>query len=635
MKMHLMKKRIIYCMIIFILCFGMLFTRLGYVTFILANTINPLADELWSREIPVNSSRGIIYDRNGKVIVGNELALSVAVMPRQITDKEKTAKTLANILECDYKKILEYLNKNVSVQWIKPEGRRISYEKAVNIVNLNLDGVYIVSDSKRSYPYGTTLAQTLGFCGIDGDGLSGIEYYYNDYLKSGSGSLSIYTDAKGHIMNDMTSYYESATAGLDLYLTIDIELQTIMDNVINNAVAMYNPDQVMGLMMDVETGEILAMTSYPYFDPSDYQSYSDEVINRNLPIFFAFEPGSTFKVLTFAAGLEESKFNLNERFYDPGYRVVSGVRIKDWKAGGHGEETFLEVIQNSCNPGFMEIGERLGVETFYKYLQAFGYGEKTGIDLQGESKGILVNKKNAGPVELATMSFGQANAVTPLQLTTATIAAVNGGELLTPYILKNVKSYTNEVFYTGKKQVKRRVISEETSALMRYALECVVAKGTGRNAYVEGYRVGGKTGTAQKIGENGGYLSNNYILSFMGVAPMNNPKIACYLAVDNPKNVVQYGGVVTAPLVGQIMEQSLTYLGIERDYTNQISKEVRWGLDTKTYEVPNLIGQNKKSIKASHYYNYVYMGSGDLVVDQSPQAGEKVLEGGTIIVYLN
>ncbi len=418
MKHYLMKKRIVLFIYLSIIAFCAIFIRLGYISFKLSGIINPRAYDLWSREIPVNSGRGKIYDRNGNLIVGNKLTLSLASINKQVKDKVKTARILSELLECSFEKILAHLNKNVSVELIKPEGRKLDVEVARKINDLGIDGIYIVSDTSRYYPYGQTLAATLGFVGIDNDGLAGVEYIYNDYLKSKNGSLNVYTDAKGNIMPDMTSYYTSSNSGFDIYLTVDIEVQNILDNVINNAVARYNPDQVIGLVTNVKTGEILGMTSYPGFDPENYQDYDQSIYNRNLPIWMSFEPGSTFKFVTYSAGLEEKVFNLNEGFYDPGYRIVAGTRIRDWKAGGHGQETFLEVLQNSCNPGFMAIGERLGTDKLFGYIDAYGFGKKTGVDLLGESTGIVFNKNNVGPLELATSSFGEVNyRITPNTLT--------------------------------------------------------------------------------------------------------------------------------------------------------------------------------------------------------------------------
>ncbi len=631
---HILQKRIGIIIGLSIFLFVAIILKMGFITFFSANDINLKAYDLWSREIPISTSRGLILDRNGNVIVGNELCYTVCSINRQIEDVDKTASILGEILECESDKIKAHLVKNNSIEIIKPEGRRIDEEKAKRIIKANLKGIYVTSDSKRVYPYGSMLAQVVGFCGIDMDGLSGIEYMYNDYLKSQTGSLSIYTDAKGNLMHDMISKFNEATPGMNVYLTIDLELQKIMDGVVNKAVSLYNPKQIMGLMVSCKTGEILAMTSYPYYEPSHYQDYDPQIYNRNLPIFNQFELGSTFKILTYSIALEEGLFDLNDHIYCGGSSVVGDRKIRCWKAGGHGSQTFLEGIENSCNVCFMELGRRIGVDKFYEYLEKYSMLEKTGIDLQGEGSSIVVKKENCGPVELATQAFGQSSAYTPIQLSMAAIAAVNGGNLLQPYILKKLETYANEVVYEKNKIVKNEVISDKTSDLMKYALESVCALGTGRNAFIEGYRVGGKTGTAQVISSSGGYEQGHYILSFLGMAPMNDPEILCYLAIDKPQNCTQYGGVVAAPLVGEIMEQALTYLGVNRDYDNQIEKNLRWYLDTPTYKVENYIGKTKKEIKNTSFYNFVYYGEGDKVIYQSPNEGEKIKQGDTIMLYM-
>ena len=634
-KDFLVKKRTIVMLYIFVILSLVLIVRLAYVVFFESDKIKPMAYDQWTRDIPIEGKRGNIYDRNGRMIVGNVLSPSVAVIKRQITDKDKVVKKLAEILECDEKVILRHVEKNVSVELIKPEGRRITEHQANAIINLNLDGVYVVGDTKRYYPYGDTLSHILGFTGVDNQGIVGIEYMYDSYLKGENGALSIYTDAKGRLLPDMVSYYNEASQGFDLYLTIDINIQLIVENIIEEAVEKYNPDEMTIIVEDPNNGEILAMASYPNFDPANWKDYPQEVYNRNIAIWKSFEPGSTFKIVTFSAGVEENKIRLSDTFYDPGYTIVSGVRIKDWKAGGHGSQTFLEVLQNSCNPGFMEIGFRLGKTKLFEYIHSYGFGEKTGIDLLGEAKGIVFKEGNVGPVELATSSFGQGNSATPIQLTNAMSAAINGGELLKPYVLKSIKNETGDIVLENSKTVRRKVISKNTSDIMRYSLENVSALGTGRNAYVDGYRVGGKTGTAQKVGSNGQYMQGNYILSFLGAAPMNDPKAVVYLAIDNPKNTIQYGGVVAAPMVGDIFEQILPILGVKKDYKNQIEKELRWFIDTPYYNVPNFISLDKSKIKTSPYYNYLYIGNGNIVIDQEPAYGERIPEGGTIILYLD
>ena len=487
-------KRVLIVSYLFIMAFTCLVVRLGYIKISMNEEYYMKALELWTRTAPVEGARGNIYDRNGKLIVGSELRPTLICIPSQVKNKNQVARSLSKILNCEENDVLKHLNKNVSVEIIKPVGQKISIEQATEVAKCRFKGIYIVADTVRYYPYGTLLAHVLGFVGIDNQGLSGIEYQYNDYLKGSKGGINIFTDAHGTNIGDLTSYYESANSGNDLYLTIDLDIQLSLERVISNSTSMYNPEQVSGIVMDPTTSEILAMASYPTFEPGNYQNYSPDVYNRNLAIWSNYEPGSVFKIVTYSAGLEEKKFTLDETFYDPGYRIISGVRIKDWKAGGHGKETFLEVIQYSCNPGFMEIGERLGVEKLFEYIKAYGFGKKTGIDILGESSGIIFKEENVGPVELATSSFGQGNSVTMLQMINATSASINGGILNKPYIVLKVCN-DNKVIYEGKKEQIRRVISEETSMKMRHALECVASLGTARSGYIPGYRVGGKTGT--------------------------------------------------------------------------------------------------------------------------------------------
>lgn len=629
----IMQKRLKFLMIILSVLIIALVIRLAFVQFVSSKEIIEKAYDLWSRNIPVEGQRGIIYDRNGKPIVNNKLAPSVGVIPRQIENKEEVAQFLSEVLEVEYDEILRHITKNVSVEMIKPEGRKLTIEQAKKIIDKNYKGVYIVGDTRRNYLYDNYLAHVLGFVGIDNQGITGIEYIYDDYLMGSHGHSSYFTDAKGGALSQLYGIYEAPTKGMDIYLTIDIDLQILLERVLENTNARYQPDQMLGLMMNPKTGEILAMASYPSYDPENYQAYDQEIYNRNLPIWMSFEPGSTFKIVTFSAGLEEGVFKLDDTFYDPGYKMIGKTRIKDWKAGGHGLQTFLEVIQNSCNPGFMEIGERLGKERLFSYIEKYGFGKKTGVDLLGESTGIVFDLDNVGPVELATASFGQGNSVTPIQLVNATSAAINGGILYQPYVLKEVRMpITNELIYEQKPKPIRRVISEETSKLMRYALENVVAKGTGRNAFIDGYRVGGKTGTAQKA-VDGVYLENNYILSFVGAAPMNDPKLVVYVAIDNPKNTIQYGGVVAAPIVKEIMQEALQILGIPKQ-KDQIEKDLRWGLDIRYYVVPDLIGKKKNELPPAIYYRYEFLGEGNVVKFQSPEPYEKIPEGSTILLYM-
>ena len=384
--------------------------------------------------------------------------------------------------------------------------------------------------------------------------------------------------------------------------------------------------------MNPNTGEILGMSSRPDYNPENYQQVAPEVYNQNKPVWMQYEPGSTFKIITLAAALEEGKVDLQkDTFNDPGHIEVSGHRLRCWKKGGHGQQTFLEVVQNSCNPGFVVLGERLGKNKLFDYIEDFGFGQKTGIDLQGEAKGILFNRDRVGPLELATTAFGQGVSVTPLQQVVAVSAAINGGYLYQPFIAKEwLDPVTGLTIAQQPPILRRQVISSETSKEVRNALEHVVAKGTGKGAFVEGYRVGGKTGTAQKA-VGGRYLENNHIVSFIGFAPADDPQIVVYVAIDNPKETVQFGGVVAAPIVGQIIGDSLRAMGVEKR-TDQIEKERLW-TDTPLIEVPDLIGRTRRDINQSYYdLRLDSSGKGDVVLAQAPEPGVKVAINSTIRV---
>ena len=618
--------------LIFIFAFTAIMVRFAYVKIIKGNSYYSLALDLWTREAPTKGVRGNIYDRNGNLIVGSYLTPTIVAVPKQVEDKEKAASILANILEVNKQDILKHLNKKVSVEIIKPEGRYISIDQATRIINKNIKGIYVVCDSKRSYPYNEMLAPIVGVVGSDNQGITGIEYIYDSYLKGSLGGLQIYTDAHGNTIDDLSSYYKPALSGADVYLTIDLKIQLILERLLDNAYVKYNYDEAIMIAVNPKTSEVLGMASRPTFNPEKYLDYEEEVYNRNLPIWKCYEPGSVQKIITYAAGLEENVFQIDEIYHDPGYLVIDGTKIRDWKAGGHGTETYLQVIQNSCNPGFMTIGLRLGKERLFKYIRDFGLGQKTGIDLLGESSGILFNEEKIGNVELATASFGQGNAVTAIQLVNAASAAVNGGVLHQPYILDKIVK-NDEIILNKEPKIIRRVISEETSNKVCYALESVASLGTARGAYIDGYRVGGKTGTAQ-IAENGGYVDGKYILSFMGIAPMNDPEIMIYLAITNPKNTIQYGGVVCAPIVKEALQESFQVLKILPS-DGGIPIDARWYIDKKIYLVEDYIGMNVSKLPYTSKYNFIVEGNGSKIVAQVPSVGERLIEGGSVILYTN
>ncbi|WP_163970749.1 stage V sporulation protein D [Oceanobacillus halotolerans] len=629
------RRRIVTVFLFGILLFGIIDVRLGYVQFVIGDKLAERANESWSRDIEFRPERGNILDESGEILAENVTAPSVVVVPSQIENPQDVAEKLASILDLTVDEAYDYVSQNESSVRIHPEGRKISEKQETAIKTLNLDGVYLAKDSKRHYPYGDDLSHVLGFAGIDNQGLTGLEAYYDDELSGEKGSLSYYSDAKGGRLEQLADTYEPPKDGSHLKTTINSKVQTIIERELDIATAKYNPDGALAIAVDPKTGGVLGMTSRPNFNPENYQEVDSDVYNRNLPIWSTYEPGSTFKIITLASALEEDQVDLREdEFHDDGDISVEGTELHCWKTGGHGHQSYLEVVMNSCNPGFVELGTELGEEKLFSYIEDFGFGEKTGIDLQGEENGILFSPDQVGPVELATTSFGQGVSVTPIQQVMAVSAVVNGGYLYKPYIAKEfIDPQTNETIKKIEPSLKRRVISGSTSKEVRVALEHVVAEGTGRSAYVDGYRVGGKTGTAQKVGPDGTYMENNYVLSFIGFAPADDPEIVVYVAIDNPKDTIQFGGQVAAPIVGTIIGDSLRAMEVEpRD--DGLEKDYQWP-DQPKVEVPDLVGLRKEDL--NEYMTNLSIetsGSGDYIIDQAPSAGSMLEEGEKIRIYL-
>ena len=409
--------RIKIVMLVIFLFFILIIGKVFYIQVFEYEKLNNYATSLWSRNLPIEANRGKIYDRNGVVLADNITTTSLVLIPNQIEDKEKTAELIAPILGITYEDMYKHVSVKSSIERVHPEGRRLDYETADKINDLDLPGVYLLKESKRYYPYGSMLAHTLGFVGIDNQGLSGLELMYDDYLTGSYGAIKFFSDAKGNKL-ELSEVYEQPQDGIDVYLTVDYNIQVALESELDNAISKYNPDQALGIVMNPKTGEILAIASRPTFEPSNYQDYSSEIINRNLPIWMTYEPGSTFKIITLATALEENIVNLEEEhFYDSGSVKVGGATIHCWKHGGHGDQTFLQVVENSCNPGFVELGLRIGKETLFDYIDKFGFGSVTGIDLNGEANGIIFDKDKIGDLELATTAFGQGVSVTPIHLT--------------------------------------------------------------------------------------------------------------------------------------------------------------------------------------------------------------------------
>ena len=620
-------------LVFFIFFFLVIIIRVFYIEIFEYKELASLADDLWSRDLPIEGDRGLILDRNGVVLADNITTTSLVSVPNQIKDKDKVSNDLAKILNVTKEEMDKHVYNNVSIERVHPEGRRLDYKIADKIENLHYDGVYLIRESKRYYPYKELLSHVLGYVGIDNQGLSGIEMMYDKYLTGESGAIRYYSDAKGNKL-ELSEIYLESTPGMNVYLTIDINIQIALERELDNVESTLEPDNSLAIVIDPNTGEILAMASRPTFNPNNYKKFSTEVLNRNLPIWMTYEPGSTFKIITMASAVEEKVINIfKDTFYDAGSVKIGGSRIGCWKSGGHGLQTYLQVLENSCNPGFVKLGQLLGKEKLFSYFDLFGFGEKTGIDLNGEGKGIIFPLNKVGELELVTSAFGQGISVTPIQQVVAVSSVVNGGNLYTPYIVKSVnESETEGIIIQNNPKLRRKTISKETSDIMKYALESVVAKGGGHYAYIEGYRIGGKTGTAQKV-ENGHYLVNNYIMSFMSIVPANDPKAVFYLAIDNPKHTALLSSYTTAPVARKVLLDIIDALNIPKQ-TGGIEAVHNWN-DPVYYTVPNVIGLTKREAeKKLLYYNVQYSGRGNIVISQSPSSGTTLEMGSGVRILL-
>ena len=626
-------ERIKITFLVMLILFIFIILRVFYIQVFDYKKLNEYASDLWSRDLPIEANRGLILDRNGVVLADNLTTTSLVLIPNQIKEKEKATEELAKILNVSYAEMKKHVYKKTSIERVHPEGRRLSYDIAEKISNLKLDGVYLVKEAKRYYPYGNLLSHSLGYVGIDNQGLSGLELEYDEYLTGKSGAIKYFSDAKGNKLN-VSDVYVEPQDGMNLYLTIDINIQKSIERELDNIVDMFSPDMALAVVMNPKTGEILGMGSRPDYNPNTYQKYSQDVLSRNLPVWSSYEPGSTFKIITMATSVEEKIIDIeNDHFYDSGSVNVDGSVLKCWKAGGHGDQTFLQVLQNSCNPGFVKLGQMLGKERLFSYIKKFGFGEKTGVDLNGEGQGILFPLERVGNVELSTTAFGQGVSVTPIQQVTAVSAVVNGGYLYKPYIVKSIaEKETNTIIQETSKTLVRKVISSETSTIMRHALESVVAKGGGKAAYIEGYRIGGKTGTAQKV-KDGRYMVGNYIMSFMSIVPSNDPEAVFYLAIDNPKNTALLSSYTTTPIARRVLLDIIDALDI-KEQKEGMEKDLEW-TDKIMYQVPNVIGKSvKEAKKLLSNFTIEYTGTGETVISQSPAANTKLEDRGTVRLLL-
>ncbi|MCI8939596.1 MAG: peptidoglycan glycosyltransferase [Dorea sp.] len=545
--------------------------RLVYLMVFDAEYYQKKAEDLHERERDIKAARGEIVDAKGTVLATNRTVCTISVIHSQITDPEGVIRALSDILEMDEDTVRSRVEKVSSIERIKTN---VDKETGDKIRNLELDGVKVDEDFKRYYPYNELASTVLGFTGGDNQGIIGLEVKYEDYLKGKNGKILTTTDARGIELEGVAEDRVEPVAGNTLQLSLDYNIQMYAQQMAEKVMEEKQADGVSIILMNPQNGELIAMVNVPEFNlndpftlPGGTEGMSEEekqnALNqmwRNRSINDTYEPGSIFKTVTAAACLEEGVVSLEDAFSCPGYYVVEDRKIRCHKVGGHGAETFVQGIQNSCNPVFINIGLRLGVDAFYGYYEQFGLLGNTGVDLPGEASTIMHNKANIGQVELATMSFGQSFQITPVQMAATVSSLINGGRRVTPHFGVRVLDKNGKVVETFEYEKGERILSEETSATMRMLLESVVSEGGGKNAAIEGYRIGGKTATSQTLPRS----ANKYISSFIGFAPADNPQVVGMCIIYNPQGVY-YGGTIAAPVIGTIFENVLPYLGIEKE----------------------------------------------------------------------
>ena len=564
---HHRKKLFIVFLISALLMVG-LCAQLGFLMIARSDHYSKMADELHKRERTIKAARGEIVDRNGTVIAANRTVCTVSVIHNQVTEPEKVIRELVRILELPEPEVRKKVEK-----WSSREIIRTNVQKSVGdqIMNLGLSGVKVDEDYKRYYPYGSLASKVLGFTGADNQGIIGLEVMYERYLKGRDGLILTTSDAKGTELQNAAEERVEPVPGNTLTVSLDVNIQKYAEQAAYQVMEKKGAKAVSVIVMNPRNGEIYAMVNVPEFDLNDPFTLNVESggltgtelqdarnkMWRNRCINDTYEPGSTFKIITAAAGLEAGVVHLDDRFSCPGFRIVEDRKIRCHKIGGHGGETFLQGAMNSCNPVFIDVGARLGVDSFYHYFEQFGLLGKTGIDLPGEAATIMHKKENMGLVELATVSFGQSFQITPIQLITTASSIINGGRRIAPHFAMNVESTDGTYYQKFSYPERMGVVSEATSETMRYILEQVVAEGSGKRAKLPGYRVGGKTATSEKLPRS----LKKYISSFLGFAPADDPQVIALITIDEPVGIY-YGGTIAAPVVADIFSNILPYLDI-------------------------------------------------------------------------
>ena len=572
LKPHMKRKILVVLVGVFAVAL-LLTVRLSYLMIAKSEYYMEIAEALHDRERSIKAKRGVIYDRNGVELASNKPVCSVSVIHSQITDEDAVVDALCGVLDLSEGEVRKKVQANTIREKIKSN---VDKEIADKLREMDLDGVMIDEDYKRYYPYDTLASKVLGFTGADNQGIVGIEVAYEETLAGVPGSILTMTDAHGYELENEAESRIEPIPGDNLHISIDVNIQKYAEQAATKVMKAKNAQRVSVVMMNPQNGEIYAMVNVPEYNLNEpytlvgmesYEGSKQDALNtmwRNFCINDTYEPGSTFKLVTAVAALDEGVVNLDDGFSCPGFRVVEDRRIRCHKVGGHGSETFAEGFKNSCNPVFMDVGARVGVSAMYENYEKLGLFEKTGVDLPGEASSIMHKQENVKAVELATMSFGQSFQITPLQLLRAASAAVNGGTLVTPHFGMYTTDEAGTVKETFQYNMEESAIEKETSETMKLLLESVVAEGSGNKAQIAGYRIGGKTATSEKLPRGNG----KYISSFLGFAPANNPQIIGIILIDEPEGIY-YGGTIAAPVMGEMFANILPYLGVEEDYTEQ------------------------------------------------------------------
>ncbi|NLL73851.1 MAG: PASTA domain-containing protein [Clostridiales bacterium] len=639
------KRNILIIVTVILLASMALTGRLVYLMIFRSEDYAARAKELHERERPIKAKRGSIYDANGIEIATNKPVCTISVIHAQIEEPEKVIEVLSQELGLSEENVRKRVEKYTSIERIKSN---VDKEVADRIREYKFKGVMIDEDYKRYYPYDSLASKVLGFTGSDNQGVIGLEVKYEDYLKGINGKILTLTTAYGVEIENAAEDRIEPQSGNNLHISLDVNIQKYAEQAAYKVMESKSANNVKLIVMNPQNGEIYAMVNAPEFnlnDPytlineiaEDYldETISDEKLNellngmwRNACISDTYEPGSAFKIITTVAALEAGVLDLHDRFSCPGFKRVEDRIIRCHKAGGHGSQDFIDGIKNSCNPVFMEIGARVGAENTYKYYNKLGLFNRTGVDIPGEANSIMHKLDNIGAVELATMSFGQSFQITPLQLLRAASASINGGKLVTPHFGVKVTTDDGRVVKTLEYDTIDNAVSAETSETMKILLEAVVADGTGRRAYLPGFRVGGKTATSEKLPRRSG----KYISSFLGFAPADDPQVIALILIDEPVGIY-YGGTIAAPVVAELFDNILPYMGIEEKYTEEEQEK----FDVGSFEVPNFVGKTKKEMKdllKIYDFGDVYpAGEGEVVTEQFPLPGDRVNKNSALVLY--